>query len=206
MLTLYYARNTCAFAAHVVLEDAKANYETIEINFKKGEQNSSNYQIINPKQRFPTLVTPKGILTETSAILIYIAQEHPEMNLIPNDNFNFARAQSFNTYLASTVHVAHAHKHRGTRWAKDDLALKSMTAKVQENMTECGMLIEKELFKGPWVLGDNYSICDPYLAVITRWFTDDNVDTSKFPRIMEHNLLIQARDSMRKVTKLHNPE
>ena len=73
-------------------------------------------------------------------------------------------------------------------------------------MTECGMLIEKELFKGPWVLGDNYSICDPYLAVITRWFTDDNVDTSKFPRIMEHNLLIQARDSMRKVTKLHNPE
>ena len=206
MLTLYYARNTCAFAVHVVLEDAKANYKTIEIDFKKTEQKSTKYQKINPKQRVPALQTPKGILTETSAILIYIAQEHPEMNLIPTNNFDFARAQSFNAYLASTVHIAHAHKHRGTRWATNDFALKDMTAKVQENMTECGIFIEKELLEGPWVLGDNYSICDPYLAVITRWFSDDKVDTSQFPRIMEHNARIKARESMRKITKIHNPE
>ncbi len=205
MLTLYYAKNTCAFAAHVVLEDAKATYETVEIDFKKKEQNSSHYKKINPNQRVPALKTPKGVLTETSSILTFIAHEHPEMNLIPDNNFDFARAQSFNAYLASTVHVAHAHKHRGTRWATDDFALKNMTAKVQENMTKCGMLIEKELFQGPWVLGENYSICDPYLAVITRWFADDNVDTTQFPRIMEHNSRIQTSESMRKVTKIHNP-
>ena len=206
MLTLYYAKNTCAFAAHVVLEDAKAIYETVEIDFKKAEQKSSHYKKINPNQRVPALITSKGILTETSAILIYIAQEHPKMNLVPTNNFDFARAQNFNAYLSSTVHVAHAHRHRGARWATDDFALKNMTEKVQENMTNCGRLIEKEYFQGPWVLGENYSICDPYLAVITRWFTDDQVDTSQFPRIMEHNSRINVRESMKKVTKIHNPE
>ena len=206
MLKLYYAKNSCAFAAHVVLEDAKAIYETVEIDFKKAEQHSSHYKKINPNQRVPALITPKGTLTETSAILTYIAQEHPEMNLIPTNNFDFARAQNFNAYLATTVHVAHAHKHRGARWATDDFALQNMTAKVQENMMNCGLLIEKELFQGPWVLGENYSICDPYLALITRWFNDDKVDTSQFPQIMKHYSRMQARASMKKVTKIHNPE
>ena len=81
-----------------------------------------------------------------------------------------------------------------------------MTAKVKENMTECGVFIEKELFEGPWVLGDNYSICDPYLAVITRWLKDDKVDMSLFPQIMEHNLRMKARESMKIVTEIHNPK
>ena len=206
MLTLYYARNTCAFAAHVVLEDAEATYKTVEIDFKKAEQNSINYKKINPKQRVPSLLTSRGILTETPAIMLYIAQEYPEKNLVPTDNFQFARAQSFNAYLASTVHVAHSHKHRGARWASDENALANMTHKVRENMTECGKFIENELLTGPWVLGKTYSICDPYLAVITRWLGDDDVDTSQLPRIMAHNNLIKERDTMKKVTKIHNPE
>jgi glutathione S-transferase len=80
-----------------------------------------------------------------------------------------------------------------------------MTNKVQENMTACGIFIEEQLLKGPWVLGEKYSICDPYLAVITRWFGDDNVDTSKLPRIMAHNQLIKQRDSMKTVMEIHNP-
>ena len=127
------------------------------------------------------------------------------MNLIPKDNFSFAITQSFNAYLASTVHVAHSHKHRGHRWATDDHTLTNLTNKVQENMTACGLFIEEQLLKGPWVLGEKYSICDPYLAVITRWFGDDNVDTSKLPRIMAHNQLIKQRDSMKTVTAIHNP-
>ena len=206
MLTLYYAPNTCAFAAHVVLEDAKAIYNTVRIDFQKEQQRSDEYKKVNPKERVPALLTPHGILTETSAIMLYIAQEHPEMNLIPKDNYGLAIAQSFNAYLASTVHVAHAHKHRGLRWATEEQALNNMTNKVKENMTACGNFIEKHLRKGPWVLGKDYSICDPYLAVITRWFGDDNVDTSNLPRIMDHNRLIKERHSMKTVTAIHNPQ
>ena len=204
MLTLYYSKNSCAFAAHVVLEDAKAHYKVIHINLQKDDQNSATYRKINAKQRVPTLVTRSGPLTETPAIMVYIAQEHPGANLLPSDNFGFAEMQSFNNYLSSTVHVAHAHKHRGKRWSKDEKSLKSMTEKVKENMTSCGELIEGQLLKGPWVLGNQYTICDPYLAVITRWLKDDGVDILKFPRIMEHNQRFQERDSAKKIIRIHN--
>ena len=143
-------------------------------------------------------------MTETPAIMVYIAQEHPSMNLLPSDNFGFAKMESFNNYLSSTVHVAHAHKHRGERWSNDEKALKSMTKKVKENMTNCGELIEDQLLKGPWVLGEQYTICDPYLAVITRWLIDDGVDILKFPRILEHNDRIKKRDSMKKIMRIHD--
>ena len=87
------------FRTHVVLEDAQADYKTILIDIKNGEQNSDAYKKINMKQRVPALQTQKGILTETPAIMTYIAQEHPRKNLIPHDNYLFATVQSFNLYL-----------------------------------------------------------------------------------------------------------
>ena len=204
MLTLYYAKNSCAFAPHVVLEDARADYRAIQIDIKNGDQHSDEYKKINMKQRVPALKTPNGILTETPAIMTYIAKEHPKMNLIPSDNYSFAEMESFNSYLASTVHVAHSHKHRGTRWATDENALNHMTSRVKKTMTDCGQFIESYLIKSPWVLGDQYSICDPYMAVITRWLTDDGVDLSQFPKIQKHNQLINTRDSMKKICAIHN--
>ena len=62
-----------------------------------------------------------------------------------------AEAQAFNMYLAATVHVAHAHKHRGHRWADDEAAQAAMTAKVAANMAEHARMIEAHYFRGPYV-------------------------------------------------------
>ena len=62
---------------------------------------------------FDSLVTPQGILTETPAMLVYVAQIHPAAGLAPlDDPFAFAQLQAFNSYLVSTLHVAHAHRMR----------------------------------------------------------------------------------------------
>lgn len=205
MLTLYYANNTVALAAHVVLEDVRANYKLLKIDFETDEQKSQGYTAVNPKQRVPTLITPFGLLTETTAIMLYIALEHPKMKLIPNDTYTLAEAHSFNAYLSSTVHVAHSHKRRGDRWASNEKTIENMASKVSQNMASCGNFIENHLFKGPWVLGKQYSICDPYLAIITKWLEDDDVDVSQLPKIMEHNQRIKERRSMKHVMKIHNP-
>src|SRR5947209_20001092 len=118
MLKLYYAPGTCALASHIALEEAGASYETVRLNFKNEDQKKPEYLAINPKARVPALVTDRGILTETPAILAYIAQSFPRAQLAPlDDPFAFARVQAFNSYLCSTVHVAHAHRMRGYRWA-----------------------------------------------------------------------------------------
>ena len=76
-LTFYYARNTCALASHIALETAGARYEAVRVDFAKQEQRSAEYLRINPKGRVPALATERGILTETPAILQFVAQTHP---------------------------------------------------------------------------------------------------------------------------------
>lgn len=204
MLALYYSRKSCAYAPHILLYDAGAAFEARHIDFATGEQNGPEFLAINPKGRVPALVTPDGILTENPAILLYIAQTHPQAGLAPTEPFALARAQAFNMFLASTVHVAHAHKHRGARWADDPAAHAAMTAKVTSNMAMYAGMIEEHYLKGPWVLGDSYSICDPYLALITRWLGDDGVRLGDFPRLAAHDALMRTRPSMQAVLPLYD--
>ena len=204
MLTLYYSRTSCAYAPHILLYDAGAVFDTVEIDFAKAEQSAPAFLAVNPKGRVPALATPDGILTETPAILLYIAQTHPDRNLAPTEPFALARAQAFNMFLASTVHVAHAHKHRGARWADDPAAHAAMTAKVAANMAMYADMIETHYFTGPFVLGEEYSICDPYLALITRWLGVDGVDLDDFPKLRAHDALMRTRPSMQAVLDLYD--
>ena len=131
---LYYAPGTCALASHIALEEAGADYTTERLDFKANQQQSPEYLKINPKGRVPALVTDKGILTETPAILAYIAQSFPKAKLAPlDDAFAFAQVQSINSYLCSTVHVAHAHKGRGYRWATRRILLRRHEAEDPED-------------------------------------------------------------------------
>jgi len=164
MLTFYYPTNTCALASHVALEEAGAAYETRWIDFGAAEQTKPEYLKINRKGRVPALATERGVLTETPAILAYIAQTHPEARLAPlDDPFAFAELQSFMSYLCSTVHVAH-----------DPAAHEAMKKKVRQSVGACFDLIERKMLRGPWVMGDAYAVANPYLFTIARWMEVDS--------------------------------
>jgi glutathione S-transferase len=199
MFKLYYAPGTCALATHIALEEAGAPYEAVRLDFAARAQRSPDYLAINPKGRVPALVTENGTLTETPALLVYVAQRFPAAELAPlSDPFALARVQEFNSYLCSTMHVAHAHGRRGARWADDAAAIEAMKRKVPATMTECAELIEHKLLRGPWVMGEQYTICDPYLFTIGTWLEGDDVDTTKLPRLMEHRKRMLARPAVQK--------
>jgi glutathione S-transferase len=198
-LKLYYAKGTCALASHIALEETGAKYEAVRLDFRADEQRQPAYLAINPKGRVPSLITAAGVLTETPAILAYVAQCFPAAQLAPlGDAFAFARVQSFNSYLCSTVHVAHAHRVRGYRWADDAAAHEAMRKKVPETMAACFDLIERELFTGPWVMGTAYSICDPYLFTLAQWLEGDSVDPAGFPKILDHRLRMAERPAVKR--------
>ena len=199
MLKLYYAPGTCALASHLALEEAGAGYGTERVDFKSNQQNSPDYLEINPKGRVPALVTDQGILTETPAMLAYIAQSFPKARLAPEDPFGFAQAQAFNSYLCSTVHVAHAHRMRGLRWASEESSFADMRRKVPETMGACFALIERAMLRGPWVMGEQYTICDPYLFTISGWLEDDGVDVARLPKVADHRKRMSERPAVRKV-------
>lgn len=185
--TLYVVNGSCSFASHAALEHAGADYQAISVDFQTEEQRSEQYLAVNPKGRVPALVYKDGVLTESPAILAFIAQQFPEAHLAPvDDPWLFGQMQSFNAYLCATVHVAHAHKFRGYRWADNQSSFDDMQSKVPQTMTTCFQLIEDDLLKGPWVLGEQFSVADFYLVTMSRWLEFDEVDTSLFPRVMDH--------------------
>lgn len=187
MNVFYYAPNTCALAAHLALAHAGASFELVRIDFAKTGQRSPDYLRINPKGRVPALATERGILTETPALLQYIAQRHPEAGLAPLDDlYALAEMNAFNSYLCSTVHVAHAHRMRGQRWADEPSAWEAMKRKVPQSVGDGFALIEDGMLRGPWVLGERFSVSDYYLLTLARWLEADGVDPGKLPRVAEH--------------------
>jgi glutathione S-transferase len=199
MLTFYYSPGSCALASHIALEEAGASFTLKRIDFSKAEQKSPAYLAINPKARVPALVAPRGVITETPAMLAFIAQSFPQARLAPlDDPFAFAELQAFNVYLCSTVHVAHAHRMRGYRWADDPEAIAAMQKKVPQSVGECFALIEQKMLKGPWAMGENYTIADPYLFTLAQWLETDGVDVATIPRVVDHRARMRERPAVRK--------
>jgi glutathione S-transferase len=137
-------------------------------------------------------------LTETPAILTYISQIFPDAALVPDNAIDFARLQSFNSFMCSTVHIAHLHRMRGHRWVDDEAAIVSMQRKVPQTMRTCFEMIESSWLQGPWVLGSSYSVCDPYLFTVSGWLEGDGVDIRSFPRVNDHFQRIGERPSVKR--------
>lgn len=202
MLKLFYAPKSCALASHIALEEAGATYETQRLDFGASEQRGAAYLKVNPKGRVPALATDQGILTETPAILAYIAQSFPKAKLAPlDDPFAFGKLQAFNAYLCATLHVAHAHARRGARWvdANDAHAIEAMQKKVPQSVGDCYELIEREMFAGPWAMGPHYTVADPYLFTVAQWIEGDGVDPKRFPKVVDHRARMAERLAVKKV-------
>jgi glutathione S-transferase len=201
MLNLFYAAHTCALASHIALEEAGANYTLTRISFASADQRKPDYLKINPKGRVPALATERGVLTETPAMLAYIAQSYPQAKLAPiDDAFAFAQAQAFNSYLCSSLHVAHAHRMRGYRWveADDTHAIEAMKRKVPHSVHDGFALVEQHLLAGPWVLGEAFTICDAYLFTLAQWLEADGVDPARLPRVAEHRRRVADRPAVQR--------
>lgn len=201
MFKLYTAPGTCALAVHIVLEETGAPYEVAWLDLRQAQQRAPEYLALNPRGRVPALATPQGLLTETPALLVYLGQVFPDAHLLPDDAFSLARLQAVQSYLASTVHVAHAHGPRGARWvdAGDTAALEAMKRKVPHTMAEGFDMIERDLLAGPWVMGEQYTVADAYLYTIARWLEGDGVDPARFPRVLDHTRRMAARPAVARV-------
>jgi glutathione S-transferase len=95
--------------------------------------------------------------------------------------------------------VAHAHGGRGYRWANEQTSLADMKRKVPETMGASFALIERDMLRGPWVMGEAFTICDPYLFTIAQWLERDGVDLSGLPKVSDHRKRMSERPAVRKV-------
>ena len=73
-----------------------------------------------------------------------------------------------------------------------------MKRKIPQTVGACFELIENRMFKGPWAMGDDYSIADPYLFTLASWLEGDGVDIARFPRVADHRVRMAERESVKR--------
>lgn len=185
-MKLYYAPNACSLAVHIALEEAAAEYQLVRVHFDREEQLRPEFLAINPLGRVPVLETADGSLTEVPAILGFIAASFPEARLMPGEPFEAAKMSAFNAFISSTVHVIFAHYVRPYRWAEDEASRAAIAEKAVWSYARVFDMIEEKKLIGPWVMGDQFTIADPYLYVMTRWLTRANLGVAAYPRVADH--------------------
>jgi glutathione S-transferase len=87
---------------------------------------------------------------------------------------------------------------RGYRWADEAEAIEAMKRKVPHSVGECFALIEREMLAEPWVMGETYTICDPYLFTLAQWLEADGVEVARLPKIADHRRRMAERPAVKR--------
>jgi glutathione S-transferase len=182
VLTLYLAPGSSSMAAHVALHEVGAEFETRPVSLARRETRTPDFLALNPAGQVPLLVTPEGALTEVAAILFWLARRHPAAGLLPEGAMAEARAISWMSFLAATVHPA---RRQGLEPAR---AAWSMT--------------EARLGEAPYTLGEAYSIADIHLfRLFWRFRGGAALEPGEFPRLTAHHDRVLARPAVQRVLR-----
>lgn len=172
MYKLYYWPGNANLAPHMVLEEIGVDYELILIDRNKNAHKSPEYLELNPSGRIPTLIDGDLVLFETAAICLHLADRHPDAGLAPALG-SIGRAEFYKwlIYLTNTLQTEILTYYYPDRLTDDDSATAQVKKHAEERIGGMLDIIDKVLRKngGPYLLGDHYSVADPYLLMLSRW-------------------------------------
>ena len=196
-LKLFFSPRACSLACHIALEESGLAYEAMPVRIRKGEHKESTYKKMNPWGKIPTLLTGDKVLTETHAILSYIADK-ASVELIPkNDPLSRARAHEWMNFLSSTVHIAFRPLFRPNLLVDSEELYSELLKVGIPNLKNTLMEVERRLSGKKWALGDVYSVCDTYLFVFHIWSQREDVveHVADMPNWMAHRKRMEEREA-----------
>jgi glutathione S-transferase len=201
---LYYTPGACSLASHITIEECGIPYRSVYVDIRGGENGTADYLAINALGKVPTLTEDGRPLTETVAILHFLAKCFPEQNLLPADPYLEALCLAQLGWLTSIVHPVRRQSHLPQRYAATPLAHDSIRETGKVRFWECCRHIDADLTGRTWSIGDHYSVCDPYLLLVYAWALSDGYpldDLSSFTSFKDRML---ERRAVRTVLQREN--
>jgi glutathione S-transferase len=192
MYTLFYAPGACSLASHIVLEEIEATFEPVRLDLMAGDQHKPEFRAVNPGGKVPALVTPAGTLTESPAILAFLADSAPAFGLVPRDPFARAQCASTMAWLSSTVHVAFGRYWRQAALTSEESAWPDMKQKAADDIAAAFARLDQKLDGTDWMHAA-FSVVDPYVLVMRRWGSRIGLDMTAFPNLVAHGARVAAR-------------
>ena len=199
MLALYFSPGACSTASHIGLEEAGAQYQERPTLLAKGEHKTEAYMKVNPRGKVPALDVDGRVITENTAILTYIARRFPEKKLLPDDPVAFAQCISYMAWLSNTVHPSFGHFFKPEKYASSESAQSDVKQMGKQSFFENLKEIDSILAGKQWVMGDQFTVADPYSIVFYGWGVRAELPVQELKSYTAWKDRMLARPAVRKV-------
>jgi glutathione S-transferase len=201
---LYGWRQTGSMAVEAALDEAAVAHTFIPVSRKTDENLTPDYTAINPRQQLPALVAPDGtVITEGPAILVHIADAHPQAHLIPAPGSTArARHDRWLAYLHANVYEAMLREAYPDRYTDDPDGAAGVKAAATAYVERHFEILEGQLGPGPFAFGDRMQMLDIYLWMLC-WWADADWLAVACPGIFRLREAAQARPALAAVWARH---
>lgn len=181
MYTLYYTTRSytsesTSLIPRIALEEIGVGYEVIEVELEP--EPPDWYLAINPHGKIPSLTERRSgwdhevVIYPSAAILFYLADNHPESALLPTKERERGLCHRMMFDMAEMLQNAYMMFFYPDRFSADDKHVPDIQRKAVEWLSRYWERIDNSLAEGPYLVADQYSICDIYLYVLARWYVD----------------------------------
>jgi glutathione S-transferase len=196
MLILYYSPGACSQAPHILMHEIGLEHDAKRVDLRnKTLEDDSDYLAVNPKGAVPALQLESGeVLTENAVVLQYIGDRAswPEV-LPPLGNFRRYRVLELVNFITTELHKRFSFLFN--REAPDQVK-----EFVRTDLAKKLSWIDERLGDGPFLMGEDLTLPDPYLFVITRW-TDKMIGLDQWSNLRAFYERMLQRDSVRNVLR-----
>jgi glutathione S-transferase len=203
-LKLFFAPGACSFVPHVLLEMSGAEFEPSMVKLHKGEQNSAEYQAINPRGQVPVLLNNGQAITQIVAIVLHLDQIFPQMGFLPNAPLARAQALSTLAWMNNTVHPTFTHIFMPQKFSdlpEVQAALKPYNTQLFRGMLgELQALVQAASAQGQtWLSGEHFGPLDAYSLTLTRWGTIAGISPEEHPDLWAFVQKVAAESAVARV-------
>lgn len=170
--TLYGAAGSGSIPVEAAMTLIGLDYRLVEAVTWEGETERDKVAVVNPMRQIPALITPGGeTITESAAILIWLADTWPEARLGPTlDDPRRAQFLRWMTFIPAAIYSMFWVRDEPSRLVGDDAAAQEqIRQRTAERIAECWRVMDSQITPGRFLLGDDLSVLDLYVAVASRW-------------------------------------
>jgi glutathione S-transferase len=204
MLRLHHSPSDASLAPHLLLEELGVPFELALVDRSVNAQKSAAYLKLNPNGLIPVLEDGDLVLYETAAILLHLADTHPAAGLVPSlGSAERAHAYKWLMWLGNTLHANVVPFFYPQRWADDAGAVAQVKAHAEQRTGALLDLLEAEFARhgGPWLLGERYSLVDPYALMLCCWTRHFARPARARPRLGAYLQRMQARPAVQRALR-----
>ena len=194
MLQLYFFPMACSLSSRIALMEAgiEAQYRLAHIWTKRIVDDGSDFRDLSPKGAVPVLVLENGErLTESAAVLQYIADARPEAGLAPRfGDLDRYRLQEWLSFIGAEIHKAFLFP---TFWYKDDGSLAKPRARIAQTLS----VPSAHLAQREFLIGNRFTVADAHLTWTLLLLRPAGIDISQWPSLAAYLGRMQARPAVR---------